>query len=202
VSGPAPVGSRGRERRRTVLLALGSNIDPEANLLAALDELDALLEIQAVSAIYEAEPVGAPGTPRFLNAAVRAVTDLPLLELKFEVLRPIEARLGRTRGPRPNAPRTIDIDIVAADEPGPAGRSDDRDPGPEIPADRGLRTESADLGIPDPNIAEHAHLALPLGDVAPEFIHSPTGRSLSDIASRFDEDDGIRRRGDLQWPRS
>ena len=165
--------------RRTVLLALGSNIEPERHILAALDALDEVLGIEALSAIYEADPVGSPGTPRFLNAALRLTTGRSPRALKFDVIRPLERRLGRRRTSDPNAPRTIDIDIAAVE---------------------GLIVDRHDLRLPDPEILTRAYLALPLGDVAPGFRHPIEGLTLGEIAARFGDEPGVRRRADVRWP--
>lgn len=169
--------------RPIVLLTLGSNIEPETNLLAALDALDARLGLADVSPIYEAEPVGAPGTPKFLNAAARTATDLPPARLKRDVLRPIEAALGRVRGPDRNAPRTIDIDIALVE---------------------GLVLDDPDTGmrLPDPDILRHAHVLIPLADVAPDLLHPTEGEPLRVLAARISPPTGLRRRGDLRWPRT
>lgn len=167
--------------RRTVLLAFGSNVDPERNLLRALDAVDRALGVEAISTVYEAEPVGAAGTPTFLNAAARVSTDLPPDALKYDVLRPIERRLGRVRGPDPNAPRTADIDIALVD---------------------GLVLDDPESGLrlPDPEIVAQAHLALPLADIAPDLEHPEDGRTLARIAARFRGTEGIRPRPELRWP--
>ena len=164
---------------RTTLLALGSNIDPERHMVAALDALDELLGIEEASPIYEATPVGSPGMPRFLNAAVRITTALSPKDLKFEVIRPLERRLGRVRTADPNAPRTIDVDIAAV---------------------QGLVVDREDLRLPDPEIVTRAHLALPLADVAPGFRHPALGITLDEIATRFRHEPGISRRDDVRWP--
>lgn len=165
---------------RVVLLSLGSNIEPERNLVEALDALDTLLGVVAVSSFYEGEPVGAPDTPRFLNAAVAVSTDAAPESLKYDVIRPLEARLGRERSSDPNAPRTIDIDVAAVE---------------------GLVVPCGDPQLPDPDISKHAHLAVPLGEVAPDFLHPLEGVSLSTIAARFQGSAGIWKRDDIEWPR-
>ncbi len=165
---------------RVVLLSLGSNIEPEQNLLEALDEIDTLLGVVAVSSFYEGEPVGAPNTPRFLNAAVAVETDATPESLKYEVIRPLEARMGRQRSDDPNAPRTIDIDVAAVE---------------------GLVALCGDPKLPDPDISKHAHLAVPLGEVAPDFLHPLEGVPLSAIAARFQGSTGIWKREDIEWPR-
>ncbi len=164
---------------RTTLLTLGSNIDPERHIVAALEALDELLGIDGASPIYEANPVGNPGAPRFLNAAARITTDLSPGELKFKVIRPLERRLGRIRAPDRNAPRTIDIDIAAV---------------------QGLVVDEEELRLPDPDIPTRAHLAVPLADVAPGFRHPHLGITLGEIAARFRDEPGLARRDDVRWP--
>lgn len=156
-----------------MLISLGSNIEPEANLPLAVERLGKRFAILGVSRIYEADPVGAPHAPRFLNAAIEIETELAPAELKFGHLRPLEAELGRVRTSDPNAPRTIDMDIALAGE--------------LIVADAATGIE-----IPDPEILTRAHVALPLADVAPDRVHPVTGRTLSDIARRFRAEPGIR----------
>lgn len=156
-------------------LTLGSNIAPEANLPRAIRELDALLGVEAVSHAYEAEPVGAPGTPAFLNAAVRIRTALPPARLRDEVLRPLERRLGRVRTADPNAPRTIDIDIALVE-------------------DLTIDDPEAALTLPDPEIPHRAHLALPLAELAPDLAPRAFGASLEDLAGPHRDAPGIRRR--------
>lgn len=148
-------------------------------MVAALRALDELLGIDGASPIYEADPVGNPGTPRFLNAAVRVTTDLPPGELKFDVIRPLERQLGRVRTADPNAPRTIDIDIAAME---------------------GLVVDREELRLPDPEIVTRAHLAVPLADVAPGFRHPDLGITLREIAARFRDEPGLARRDDVRWP--
>ena len=104
-----------RRPRQTVWICLGSNIEPEPNLRLAVSHLARETRLEAVSRVFESPPVGAPGTPRYLNAALRLRTDRGARSLKLEVLRPLEARLGRVRRADRNAPRTIDLDIALYD---------------------------------------------------------------------------------------
>ncbi|MEN8375448.1 MAG: 2-amino-4-hydroxy-6-hydroxymethyldihydropteridine diphosphokinase [Gemmatimonadota bacterium] len=163
---------------RTVVLLLGSNIDPERNLPLAVDRLRAETRVDALSRVYETDPIGAPGTPRFLNAAVRISTDLTLHRLRADVLRPIENGLGRVRLPDPNAPRTIDIDIVF------------------VP---GLVLEDAEAGlwIPEPELAVRPHIAVPVADVAGDDSHPITGDRLGALAARLARESSIVRRADV-----
>lgn len=159
-------GATSPEGSGPVLVVLGSNIEPEANLVAAVRFLSELVTVEAASPAYRSAPVGSPGSPPFLNAAVALSTDLSPGDLKREVLRPIEAALGRVRGADRNAPRTIDLDLALYG----ALVVDDRAHG---------------LVLPDPAILEHAHVAVPLADLAPGFEHPVTGERLASIAARL-----------------
>lgn len=165
-------------RPRPSLLALGSNIEPEANLLRAVEELEGALPIDGVSRVYETDPVDAPGTPRFLNAAVAVRWEGTPHRLRAEVLRPIESRMGRVRTGDANAPRTIDIDLVLV--PGLV-----------------LEDPAGGLTLPDPELVRRPHIALPLGDVAGAVAHPLLGTSLGDIAERLRSADGLRVRRDV-----
>lgn len=96
---------------RRYLLLLGSNIDRNRSVREAHLALSKLGEIEAVSAVYASAAVGAPGTPEFHNQALLLRAPLKRSALRDHA-RKIEADLGRVRAEDPNAPRTIDIDIV------------------------------------------------------------------------------------------
>ena len=160
----------------SILISLGSNIEPSVNLERAVARLSREdgMEVEAVSGVWESEPYGAPGTPRFLNAAVRVRCSLPLPSLK-RLLRRMEADLGRVRSADRNAPRTIDMDIALA-------------------GDRVIDDPRAGLRIPDPEIRLRGYLALPLAEIAGDQRHPESGELLSEIAARLaDEPDAPRR---------
>ncbi len=92
-------------------LNLGSNILAEINLPKAVQLLKNYGEISAVSRVWESESVGFNG-PNFLNACLAIKTPLKPETFKEDVIRPIEAQLGRIRHAEKNAPRPMDIDIV------------------------------------------------------------------------------------------
>lgn len=156
-----------------VLVSLGSNIDPARNLRRAVALIAAEMDLVGVSRAWESPPVGCSESPLFLNAAVEIACRIPPRELKFDLLRPMERRLGRSRGSDRNAPRTIDLDIA-------------------LFGDRIFVDRQAGLEIPDPGILAHAHVALPLGEVAPGRRHPTDGRTLREIADVFRENRDIR----------
>jgi 2-amino-4-hydroxy-6-hydroxymethyldihydropteridine diphosphokinase len=96
-------------------LNIGSNIDPEWNLRESIRLLRKHGQVKAISNAWQSHAFGSDG-PDFLNACVLFLTPLDDRELKEQVIRPIEAELGRVRGPDKYAPRTIDIDIILFDE--------------------------------------------------------------------------------------
>jgi GTP cyclohydrolase IA len=149
-----------------VLIALGSNIDPERNLAQAVSLLSRQpgIRLEAASRIYESAPVGArTPQPAYLNAAVLVETDLDPHALKM-ALRSIESALGRVRTEDKYAPRPIDLDIACYGQ-----QVFDLDGSP----------------IPDPDILHYPHIAVPLADVAPDWIYPEQGegqRTLQEIA--------------------
>ena len=117
---------------RVGYLGLGSNVgDRASQLRGAIDALRVHgVEVEAVSSLYETEPVGEiPDQPDFLNAAIRIRTSLEPEQL-LELSKAIEAEHGRASGGPRHGPRPIDIDLLAArrdrDEDGPTHPSSPR----------------------------------------------------------------------------
>ena len=96
-------------------LSLGSNIQPEKNLVRALQLLREQGRIESISNAWESKSVGAEG-PNYLNACLAYTTSLAQTELKEQVILPIELQLGRRRTENKFAPRTMDIDIILFDD--------------------------------------------------------------------------------------
>ena len=140
-----------------VFIGVGSNIAPEANIPLALERLAKSLSLRAVSTFYRTAPVGPAGQPPFVNGVVEALSELPPRKLKFHVLRPIEASLGRRRsGADKYAPRTIDLDLLLY--------------GDAVLSQRGLT-------LPDPDIRERPFLAAGLLELEPGLV-LPDGTPL------------------------
>ncbi|HEX7540792.1 MAG TPA: 2-amino-4-hydroxy-6-hydroxymethyldihydropteridine diphosphokinase [Anaerolineales bacterium] len=147
-------------------LLLGSNNQPERNLPLAIDQLQNQLTILRISGVWETPPVGSMG-PNFLNAALLAQTPLEQKTLKFQILTPLEAKMGRVRSADKNAPRPIDLDIILFD---------------------GL--------ILDPTLWHFAHRAVPVAEIQPD-ICSEAGETLKDVAAKFMSEGSIRLRPDV-----
>ncbi|MDH5507735.1 MAG: 2-amino-4-hydroxy-6-hydroxymethyldihydropteridine diphosphokinase [Anaerolineae bacterium] len=156
--------------RHEAYLSLGSNINPEHNLPEAIRLLAKYGQVQSASSAWKSAPVGAAG-PDFLNAALLFSSRFEFHPLRREVLRPIEAQLGRERGPDKNAPRPIDIDIMIFDNK-----------------------------IHDPEIWSQAHLALPLAEILPNLCHPESGQTIAAIADKLQGLGEITRQGLHLWP--
>lgn len=157
-------------------LALGSNIEPETNLPAAVMRLADYGRVLAVSSVWESAAVGDTNQPDFLNAAVLLETTLTAEQLKRAAIGEIEQTLGRQRDPsNENAARTIDIDIALFND------------------DVLLVGESR---IPDPEILERPFLAVPLAELDADYQHPTAGRTLQEIAASL-SNDSLRIRDDV-----
>ena len=155
----------------TVYISLGSNIDPEANLKRAIHLIGQRCRILAVSHAYRTPPQGFTEQADFLNLAVKVTTELDAITLKHSVLDWIERELKRERDPNnKNAPRTIDLDISL------------------------WNSEVFDYGekpwhVPDRDMLRFAHVALPLAEIAPDYVHPTEHVALKMIAGRFADED-------------
>jgi 2-amino-4-hydroxy-6-hydroxymethyldihydropteridine diphosphokinase len=162
-----------------VFVSLGSNINSQYNMRKAVRRLAARCRLLAVSPVYETPPVGKTDQPNFMNAAVLIETELAAGELKANVLQAIEQELGRVRTGDKNAPRTIDLDITLFGD------------------------QVLDVGhrhIPDPDLLEYAHIALPLADLAPGQRHPETGQTMQEIAQKLPASGLVRRDDIVLWP--
>jgi 2-amino-4-hydroxy-6-hydroxymethyldihydropteridine diphosphokinase len=137
-------------------LVLGSNIAPAQNLRLALTMLRERSELRSVSSIWKTASYEKSG-PDFHNMAAHISTNQSAEDLKWKVLRAIEAELGRVRTDDKNAPRTIDLDIIIFD-------------GQVLDEDLFLRY----------------YVAVPLAEIIPDFIDPASGRPLHAIAEQLE----------------
>ena len=91
-------------------LSLGSNIEPERNLDAALAQLGARFGTLQVSSAWRAAPAGFSG-PDVVNLAVGLDSDLDPWALR-DWLHALEERLGRDRAAPRLSSHTLDADLV------------------------------------------------------------------------------------------
>jgi 2-amino-4-hydroxy-6-hydroxymethyldihydropteridine diphosphokinase len=149
-------------------ISMGSNIDPQANIRAALRALARQLSVASISKVYPAPAEGRSGQPLFYNCIVEVETDIAPVDLKYKILRPIEAALGRERDSDKYAPRTIDLDLVLYGN---------------------ITLNTNGLVLPDPGIWQRSFLAIPLAELARNWIIPGIGKSAADIATVFRNND-------------
>ena len=149
----------------TACVALGANIgDPAQQIAAGFAALAALPGTRLVtrSSLYRSAPVGYADQPDFINAVAKVETALAPHDLLAALLA-IERAHGRVRE-FPNAPRTLDLDIVLY------GDVVMHDPG---------------LTIPHARMLERAFVMVPLAEIAPDAMVPGHGR-VRDLAALVD----------------
>jgi len=129
-------------------VGLGANLgDPRRQLEEALIAMGGLPQtrLAARSSFYRTAPVGYEAQPDFVNAVAALDTALTPGEL-LDGLQGIERRHGRERS-FPNAPRTLDLDLLLYGED---------------------RIARPGLTVPHPRMHERAFVLRPLAEIAPD----------------------------------
>lgn len=146
-------------------VALGANIgEPLRQIEAAFAALAVLpgSRLTARSSLYRSAPVGYADQPDFINAVALLETTLAPHALLAALL-DIERRHGRVRE-FPNAPRTLDLDIVLYGD---------------------LVLHEPGLTIPHARMLERAFVMVPLAEVAPDAVVPGYGR-VRQLAAQVD----------------
>lgn len=137
------------------------------------------LRIVERSPWYSTAPWPPSEQPRFVNAVARIATALTPLEV-LERLLAIEAALGRTRGER-WAARTVDLDLLAYGD-----RVVDLAPAGGRPG----------LVLPHPRLHERAFVLRPLADLAPQWRHPGSGRTVGELLAGAPDADQVKPLGE------
>lgn len=150
-------------------VGLGANLGHAAHTVrtaaAALNDMPDVAGLR-LSPLYETAPVDSEG-PNYVNAVAELLTGLSPLDL-LDILQGIEQAHGRRR-PYPNAPRTLDLDLLWYG---------------------GQTIALPQLTVPHPRMHERAFVLRPLMDLAPD-MHLPQG-AVSQLMTRCAQQD-IRR---------
>ena len=155
-----------------IVIALGANLSspvgaPPETLTAALGELALRgIEIVAVSPFHESEAWPDPTDPPFVNAVAIVKTELSPSAL-MTTLHEIETSFGRKRS-TPNAPRSLDLDLVDYDG----------------------RVEGGPPVLPHPRMATRAFVLVPLSQVEPGWQHPISGKTVEAMIAELPPVDG------------
>jgi 2-amino-4-hydroxy-6-hydroxymethyldihydropteridine diphosphokinase len=163
---------------RSGYIGLGSNVgDREGNLSRAIELLgEHGIEVEAVSSLYETEPVGEiVDQPDFLNLAVRVRTGLEPAEL-LGACKAIEVELGRMFGGPRHGPRPIDLDVL-------------------LLGDISLETE--ELTLPHSQVTNRRFVLAPLLELDPGLT-LPDGTRLAEALDALGEGQRVERVGRLE----
>ncbi len=151
---------------RRVVMSLGSNLGERLTTLQGA--VDAIADtpdvwVTGVSPVYETEPIDCPpGAKKFLNAVLLADTTLAANRL-MDRAQAVEDAFDRERNDVPNAPRTLDVDLI-------------------VVGDRRSDTES--LQLPHPRAAERAFVLKPWFDLEPD-AELPGYGSVADLLANL-----------------
>jgi 2-amino-4-hydroxy-6-hydroxymethyldihydropteridine diphosphokinase len=148
-------------------IALGSNLGDRAeNIQRGIELLLARvpgIQLNASAPVYETEPVDCvPGTQAFLNTVIEIEAECLPHELHTH-LKAIESALGRPEQRERNSPRTLDLDLLYADD---------------------VVSNDPELILPHPRMHLRRFVLQPLADIRPDLIlpgQTQTVAMLSDF---------------------
>ena len=161
-----------------VFIGLGSNIgDPASNLREAAERLAREVRIEDASSAYRTEPVGLREQPFFLNAVVRARSELTPRQV-LAALKRIEVAMGRRRE-IPLGPRIIDLDLLLYDE---------------------LELDEPGITLPHPRMDERRFVLVPLAEISPGVRLRPGGPTAEELLTALPEAESVERIELEGWP--
>ncbi len=145
-----------------VYVGLGSNLERERMIGAAVAALRADYDAIELSPFYDCASVGFDGSD-FLNGVAAFASDqaIDALVASFHA---IEDRLGRDRSLPKFASRPIDLDLLLYGD---------------------AIVEAPGLRVPRPEILEYAFVLRPLADLAPDLVHPETGETMAALWQRM-----------------
>ena len=160
-----------------IYIGLGANLpsaagDPVATLEKAIADLAAAgVSVRRRAPWYESAPVPrADDQPWYVNGVIEVATDLDPAAL-LGLLQGLEAQSGRIRSVA-NAPRPLDLDIIAYRDLVQAG------PNPPL--------------LPHPRMTLRAFVLLPLQAIAPDWRHPVSVRTVAKLIAELPAGQEIR----------
>lgn len=145
-----------------VVVGVGSNIEPERHVRAALGRLAERFGAIDVSPIYTCPAVGFSGAD-FVNLVVAFDTGESIGAVQAG-LRAIEADGGRDLAVRDGS-RTLDLDMLLFGD---------------------IVFDNGDIRVPRADILDYAFVLRPLAEIRPQARHPIDGRSYRELWAAFD----------------
>lgn len=147
-----------------ILIGLGSSLTfcgapPQEVLRLSIKAIGKVTPVDRVSKLYASPAWPDPGDPPFVNAVISIKSELSP-DAILATLHRIEAAFGRRRS-RKNAPRTLDLDLLAYWRQKRSGA-----PGPELP---------------HPRLFERDFVLAPLCDIAPDWVDPVSGKTAREM---------------------
>lgn len=149
----------------TIFIAYGSNLSfgPESASQAFASVVKTLQErgviVNDISRLWASKAWPNASDPPYVNAVISCHSPLEPLEL-LALLHDVERHGGRTRDGRRNAPRTVDLDLIAY----------------------GNRViDDADLTLPHPRAHDRGFVMGPLAEIAPDWRHPILKRTTENL---------------------
>jgi 2-amino-4-hydroxy-6-hydroxymethyldihydropteridine diphosphokinase len=155
------------QTRVDAFVGVGSNVDPEKNILAALPEIESRVQVLEASRFYR-NPAIAPDRrerPPFVNGVLKIRTALTPSDLKHGVLCDVERKMQRIRTGDRYGPRTLDLDLLVYGD---------------------LEVESDGILLPDPDISVQPFWVVPLAELVPEMRPPNTALSMKELVRTLD----------------
>ena len=156
-----------------IIIAIGANLEspkyglPLQTCKQALIRLEELgVEIVKQSRWLKTAPVPISDAPWYVNAVAQIKTDLDPNEL-LNLLHRIEDEFGRVR-PFVNAPRILDLDLIAYDD--------------------FISTPGDHLIVPHPRMHERAFVLLPLLDIDEGWLHPIMEKTAKELSTAIPVD--------------
>lgn len=144
----------------TVYIGVGTNVEKEKHVEAAVKELSQLGDSLKLSTIYECAPIGFD-SDSFYNLVVEMKTSMPLI-LFSQSLRSIEMRWGRSEFAEKYQDRTLDLDIVLFGE----------------------EVRLSDPQLPRSDIFKYPFVIQPLYELCPHLVIPSDGRTIEQVWSQ------------------
>ncbi|MEL7131097.1 MAG: 2-amino-4-hydroxy-6-hydroxymethyldihydropteridine diphosphokinase [Pseudomonadota bacterium] len=175
-----------------MLVALGSNMSsdvgsPAQTIEKAISDIEnSGAVIRGKSRLFRTPAVPVGSGPDFVNAAIVLDASWSAPEA-ITRLHEVEAGLGRRRSARWEQ-RVIDLDLLAHGDAIRPNVATVRT-WMELPPDKQQESAPGQLLLPHPRMHQRAFVLVPLADVAPDWVHPITRRSVIEMRDALSEEE-------------